>query len=138
MSNNTLTGSCLCGAVKYSVTGEEKRFYHCHCSRCRKVTGTGHASNLFVEGQLTWLAGEELLSSYMPPGAQRFKNSFCKVCGSRMPRFDEASGTVFIPAGSLDDEPSMQPQASIFCGSRTGWSCTDNEIPGFEEYRTDL
>jgi hypothetical protein len=133
----TLSGSCLCGAVKYEANGEETRFYHCHCGRCRKATGTGHASNLFLEGSLKWLSGEEMLTSYIPPGATRFKNRFCKVCGSRMPRFDEAYGTVFVPAGSLDDEPSIKPQAGIFCGSRADWSCGDDEIPGFEEYRTD-
>ena len=44
LSQTTLKGSCLCGAVKYEVTGEPKRFYHCHCSRCRKATGTGMRS----------------------------------------------------------------------------------------------
>jgi hypothetical protein len=48
MAQSTLKGSCLCGVVKYEVTGEPSRFYHCHCSRCRKVTGTGHASNMFL------------------------------------------------------------------------------------------
>jgi hypothetical protein len=60
MSQTTLKGSCLCGAVTYEASGEPKRFYHCHCSRCRKATGTGHASNLFLQpGTLRWLSGEE-------------------------------------------------------------------------------
>jgi len=60
MSRDILRGSCLCGAVQYQVTGEAKRFYHCHCSRCRKPTGTGHASNLSLQpGALKWLSGEE-------------------------------------------------------------------------------
>lgn len=137
MSNITLSGSCLCGQVTYTATGEETRFYHCHCSRCRKVSGTGHASNLFIEGTLTWLSGQEQLSSYMPPDAQRFRNQFCRHCGSRMPRFDEAYGTVFIPAGSLDEEPLMQPQARIFCGSRATWSCSDADLPEFHQYRVE-
>lgn len=49
MTQATLTGSCLCGAVKYEATGVATRFLHCHCSRCRKATGTGHASNLFLQ-----------------------------------------------------------------------------------------
>ena len=49
MTQATLTGSCLCGAVKYAATGVATRFLHCHCSRCRKATGTGHASNLFLQ-----------------------------------------------------------------------------------------
>lgn len=47
----TLMGSCLCGSVEYEVTGEAQRFYHCHCQRCRKATGKGHASNLLMTPQ---------------------------------------------------------------------------------------
>jgi hypothetical protein len=61
-----LSGSCLCGSVRYQISGKAVRFYHCHCRRCRKATGTGHASNLLVTplASLTWLAGEELLRRY--------------------------------------------------------------------------
>ena len=137
MTRITLSGSCLCGEVSYTATGKETRFYHCHCSRCRKVSGTGHASNLFIEGTLEWLSGQGLLSSYMPPGAKRFRNQFCSNCGSRMPRLDETFGIVFIPAGTLDDEPALQPQARIFCGSRAAWSCDGAELPRFQEYRVE-
>lgn len=137
MSSITLTGSCLCGAVTYRASGNESRFYHCHCGRCRKVSGAGHASNLFLQGTLTWLSGQELLSSYLPPGAKRFRNQFCRTCGSRMPRFDADHGMVFIPAGSLDGEPVMQPQARIFYGSRAAWSCGPGELPEFHEYRVE-
>src|SRR5579872_3569687 len=105
MGHLTLTGSCLCGAVNYEVVGEAKRFYHCHCSRCRKATGTGHASNLFLQpAALTWLTGSENIRRFKVPEAQRFANHFCGTCGGRLPRQPENSDTVFIPAGSLDDE----------------------------------
>jgi len=67
-------GSCLCGSVKYQVTGETKRFYHCHCLRCRKATGTGHASNLLMTPQtsITWLQGEDMLKRYKVPDAESF------------------------------------------------------------------
>lgn len=131
---STLSGSCLCGAVRYTVSGEAQRFYHCHCSRCRKVSGTGHASNLFVQGTLTWNSGEELIRTFKLPEAARFANSFCEVCGSRMPRFIEKVGMVFIPAGSLEDEPDLRPQARIFLDSRAKWSCDELVLPGFEQY----
>jgi hypothetical protein len=124
----------LCGGVRYTVSGEAQRFYHCHCSRCRKVSGTGHASNLFVQGTLTWHSGEELIRTFKLPEAARFANSFCEVCGSRMPRFIEKVGMVFIPAGSLEDEPDLRPQARIFLDSRTQWSCDEAVLPGFEQY----
>ena len=131
---STLSGSCLCGAVRYTVSGEAQRFYHCHCSRCRKASGTGHASNLFVQGSLTWNSGEELVRTFKLPEAARFANSFCEVCGSRMPRFIEKLGMVFIPAGSLEDEPDMRPQARIFLDSRAKWSCDESALPWFEQY----
>src|SRR5690606_18208874 len=103
MATETLAGSCLCGSVRYTAIGEITRFYHCHCSRCRKATGTGHASNMFLKGSLSWESGEDQVASYKVPEAERFMNSFCKNCGSRVPRFVEKFGVVMIPAGSLDN-----------------------------------
>lgn len=134
MSARSLTGGCLCGAVRYTATGEAQRFFHCHCSRCRKVSGSGHSSNLFVKGSLAWDSGEELVRRFKPPQAERFTNAFCVQCGSRVPRFIEQSGTVLIPAGSLDEEPDIKPQARIFLGSRVAWSCDGSTLPGFDEY----
>jgi len=134
MTTQSLSGSCLCGAVRYTVTGEAQRFYHCHCSRCRKATGTGHASNLFLKGTLEWESGEELIKSFKVPGAERFTNIFCETCGGRVPRFIEKIGVVFIPAGSLDDEPGLGPQAHIFRGSSAAWSCGAVDLPDFDEY----
>ena len=135
MSQTTLKGSCLCGAVTYEVTGEPNRFVHCHCSRCRKATGTGHASNLFLQpGTLKWLSGEEQIRAYKVPEAKRFTNQFCATCGSRVPRQAKDTDIVMIPGGSLDDEVPIKPQARIFSGSRAGWSCTDDGLPAYPEY----
>ncbi len=134
MAEQVLHGGCLCGAVRYTASGTAARFYHCHCSRCRKATGTGHATNLFVDGTLDWVSGEDRLVDFRLPTAARFSNRFCATCGSRLPRFIEQLGMVFIPAGSLDDEPPMAPQAHIFVGSRAGWSCSAEELPEFSDY----
>ena len=134
MAQFTVKGSCLCGAVKYEIRGEPKRFYHCHCSRCRKVTGTGHASNMFFQpAVLNWLSGEEHVRTFKVPEAKRFTNSFCTTCGSRLPRQAKDSDVVLIPAGSLDNDPPIKPQARIFSGSRVSWSCTDDELPVYPE-----
>jgi len=75
-----------------------------------------------------------MLKSYKLPEAERFTNTFCQTCGSRMPRFLEDYGMAFIPAGSLDDAPDIGPQARIFTGSRTDWSCDSAELTEFHEY----
>ncbi len=136
MSEQTLKGSCLCGGVTYTVIGEPQRFYHCHCGRCRKATGTGHATNVFVAGKLTWDSGEQMIASYKVPEAARFTNRFCTTCGARLPRYIEDLGAVFIPAGSLDTEPVLKPQARIFMGSSTTWSCGAAALPEFDAQPT--
>ena len=130
-----IQGSCLCGAIRYEVRGQAKRFYHCHCSRCRKVSGTGHASNLFVtpKTSIAWTSGESLLKCYKLPDAERFYNCFCERCGSRMPRVIPELDAVLIPAGSLDTPSPLPPQARIFWDSRAEWSCTD-DLPVYSEY----
>ena len=136
MPQETLKGGCLCGAVQYEISGEIQRFSHCHCRRCRKATGTGHASNVLVspESSLTWSAGEQLLKRYKVPEAQRFYNCFCSQCGSPLPRTVPELDAVLIPAGSLDTEPSVQPGGRIFWDSRVSWSCSDEALPVFSEY----
>ena len=115
MSSVNVNGSCLCGAVSYQVTGEAVRFYHCHCKRCRKATGTGHASNLLMAPQtsISWLKGEEMLARYKVPEAERFYNCFCTQCGGPMPRVVPELDAVLIPAGSLDSDSPIPPQGRI-------------------------
>ena len=135
MTQQTLTGSCLCGALQYSIEGEPTRFFHCHCSRCRKSTGTGHASNVFVSGgSLQWTGDTGLIGSYKVPDAERFVRTFCTACGGPLPKDIPDMDLVMIPAGTLDNEPNITPQARIFQDSKTDWSCCGDEIPCFENY----
>jgi hypothetical protein len=138
MSQTTLTGSCLCGAVQYEVSGDATRFYHCHCQRCRKASGTGHATNLMLRpGRVRWVKGEELLGRFKVPEAERFATCFCRNCGSPLPRVVPELELVVIPAGSLDSQPPGEPQARIFWDSRAGWSCAAGGLPVFAEYPPD-
>ncbi len=131
-----LKGSCLCGAVRYEVEGDQKKFYHCHCARCRKASGTGHASNVLVmkPSRAEFVQGDEHLSRYKLPDAKWFSMTFCRQCGSRMPNISPERGLAVIPAGSLDNDPGIAPEARIFLGSKASWSCDENVPPGFDEY----
>ena len=134
MTQAAFQGSCLCGSVRYEINGEALRFYHCHCTRCRKATGTGHASNMMIKpGSIKWIQGEELIRYYKVPEAKRFTNCFCAHCGGRLPRYVKETDMIIIPAGSLDGEPPIRPQARIFWGSRADWSCGDG-LPVYPEY----
>ena len=114
MSNITLAGSCLCGAVRYEATGEETRFYHCHCSRCRKATGTGHASNLFLQGSLEWLAGENLLTSYVPPGARDSKIVSAKFVAAACPDLTRPTVRFLSPQDHWMTSRQFNPRRVFF------------------------
>ena len=139
MSQVTLNGSCLCGAVQYEVTGDPQRFYHCHCSRCRKSSGTGHASNIMMtSATLVFSHGESRLKQFKLPEAKRFSRQFCTECGSPVVRFVPELNAVVIPAGSLDDSVPIKPQARIYWDSRTDWTCDGDTLPRFPEGPPDL
>ena len=135
MSDLELSGSCLCGSVVYTLQGDARRFYHCHCERCRKSTGSAHASNIIAKlTALKWTAGEQLTRRYRVPEAERFAVVFCTQCGSPLPRVSADGQVVVVPAGSLDHEPDIVPEARIFSESMAKWSCDDSELPCHATY----
>ena len=135
MSSSEFRGSCLCGAVAYEIIGTPFDFFHCHCLRCRKANGTGHASNILVKpDSAKWTAGEDNLGGFKVPDAQRFRTSFCATCGSPLPRVAPDLSIAVIPAGSLDTDPPIKPTGRIFWDSRTDWSCEAGGVPAWSEY----
>jgi hypothetical protein len=126
------TGSCLCGTVKFELEGEFKKFFLCHCSRCRKSSGSAHCANLFAPGaQLTWLKGEDKLSFYRHEDTH-FARMFCSVCGSNVPIDAKSRGLVVVPAGCLDTDVDITPQAHIFMDSKGNWDQRLVDVPAFD------
>lgn len=127
-----LQGTCVCQGVSYRTKGEVKAFYLCHCSRCRKVTGSAHGANLFVKvEEHAWLKGEELLTHFQLDGT-RFARTFCSRCSTALPNF-RLEGLAVIPAGSLDVELEAKPQGHIFCASRANWDDGFAGVTSFAE-----
>jgi hypothetical protein len=134
MSENTVTGSCLCRKVSYEITGNLGVFQYCHCSRCRKFTGSAHAANLFVApGDFHWLAGEEYVGRYDPQETRYFATAFCNNCGSSLPWLSKSGKVVIVPAGTLDEDPGIRPDKNIFCASRPAWYTSAAELPEHDE-----
>ena len=79
-------GSCICGEVVFEVDGPFDHFLSCHCSRCRKATGTAHSCEVIVKASaVRWLRGEGSVARFDLPQARSFATAFCKQCGSPMP-----------------------------------------------------
>ena len=132
-----INGTCLCNAVAFESTGEPLVCRHCHCSRCRKARSAAHASNLVVPiGGFRFTRGDDRLRSYKVPDARYFTQVFCDICGSAMPRVDEARGFVVIAMGALDTDPGVRPRNHIFVGSKAPWFEITDTLPQFEEQET--
>jgi hypothetical protein len=134
-----LTGSCLCGGVRFEVTPPFRRANYCHCSRCRKHSG----SNALAQGRVPrerfrLVAGKELVRVFRPPRGGAVK-AFCAVCGSSLfggtwPEGPEVS----VRLGTLDGDPGIRPQYRSFVGSKAAWDeLPDDGLPRYAAANVD-
>lgn len=126
---DSITGACLCCAVAYAADGPFTLFQYCHCSRCRRFTGSAHGANLFCPpSQFRWTRGEENVQRYALPEAKHFATAFCKTCGSSMPWTNQTNTMVIIPAGTVDGDIPKRPAANIMWASRAPWYVPSSEL----------
>jgi hypothetical protein len=127
------TGGCLCGGVTYEVRGALLRASHCHCSRCRRHSGTAVCTQGRVKReQFTLASGGDLLRAYRTPG--HASKVFCTVCGSSLFGGDWPDGDeVSIRLGSFDGDPGIRPQYHTFVDSRAVWDEITDGLPQYAE-----
>jgi hypothetical protein len=128
-----LHGSCLCGGVRYEISGALTTPLYCHCSMCRKAHGTAFRSRAGVRAaDFKWVQGEELVRYYeSSPGTHR---GFCSVCGSPLlSRFDNRPEVFGLPLGALDDDPGVKPQYHVHVASKAPWFDITDSLPQYPE-----
>ncbi len=129
-----MKGSCLCGCVEYEIEAPFKGFQFCHCSRCRKFSGSMHSANIFVPlPQFRWIKGSEYVGKYDFPQAKYLTTAFCNKCGSSLPWEVKGGKNIIVPAGTLDEDPGIKPEQSIFWDSRASWCVETSELPKYQE-----
>lgn len=127
------SGSCLCGEVTFEIDGDFESFYLCHCKYCQKDTGSAHASNLFSSiANLVWQSGQDKIKTYELPSTRHIK-SFCSNCGSAVPSLQMNDKLLVVPAGSLNQDISIKPNAHIFTSSRANWEYGLENIKSYEQ-----
>jgi len=135
--DGVVSGGCLCGAVSYEFTSLPKFVMNCHCSRCRKVRGAAHATNVFVPIEnFAWNQGEDQVVNYDHAEAERFGNAFCKTCGSCVPRTSGNTGVMNVPVGGLDSPPGAEPKGHIYVDSKAPWFEITGPLPQWSEMPT--
>ena len=114
-------GSCLCGAVRYEITGELGPIMLYHCSKCRKASGSAfNAVSAVSVRNYHLLSGQEAIAKYeSSPG---IRLAFCRLCGSSLfSERDSMPDLLRVRIGTLDTPVGTKPAAHIFVGSKADW-----------------
>lgn len=132
-----IRGSCLCGAVRFEMDRAVGPFELCHCSRCRKCSGSAFVAGLGVRrDEFRWLSGRELIKSFEAPileSPPAYRVCFCGTCGSPVPDTDGDSEWLEIPAGLLDDDPELRPDKHIFVDVKSKWFAITDHLPQLDK-----
>jgi hypothetical protein len=131
----SLTGTCLCGAVRYESSADPVFSGHCYCADCQKETGGGHLTIAAVPDGAVKFTGT--VNTFTKPGGttgQPIERSFCAKCGSTLfSRLESMPGITMLRAGTLDNPSKIAPSMSIFVSRAQAWDPPSASIPGFPE-----
>ena len=117
----SMRGGCNCGAVAFEINADVADVFVCHCSICRRFTGSnGIAVVLIDNNAFRWLRGEDHIATWKKPGAD-WQCWFCRECGSPLPGANDPSRT-FVPAGSITEGgEGLRVAHHIWVGSKAAW-----------------
>jgi hypothetical protein len=125
-----LAGKCLCGAVQYAVADEFLYAAICHCSDCRRTTGSAFKPFAGIECEkLTVTQGPDKVMIY---GDESGNDTHCKLCGSLLYSVVRAGAFVHVAMGTLIDGPTIRPTKHIFVGSKAPWFTITDGLPQYE------
>jgi hypothetical protein len=132
-----LRGECLCRAVAYEVVDAFEYALNCHCSNCRRATGSAFKPFAGIERDRLRLArGDHDLLIYGETSGTSPHDVHCKRCGSLLWSVVRAGAFVHVAMGTLVDPPSIRPQAHIFVGSRAPWHEIADKLPQYVAHVT--
>jgi len=133
VEGESLDGGCLCGAIRYRISGPSLFVSQCCCKDCQKATGTGHTTIIGIHNSQLKLEGSP--ASFTNAGATGGKvtRHFCGTCAGRLYTSGDLPGEVImVQAGSLDDPGAISPESVIYVKDAIAWDRFDPALPTFE------
>lgn len=116
-----MNGECLCGEVSFQIDGDLPNLYQCHCSLCRKVTGSSANAATFVDSDnFRWVSGQDKISSFQKPTG--YRSDFCSNCGSPVPNQLRGMELMWVPAGLLDGPLDSAVSVHLHLDSAANWA----------------
>lgn len=139
----TMRGECLCGQVRFELSGGARALYQCHCSLCRKQGGSlSNTATLVAADEFRWLAGAALIRSWVKDSG--FRSDFCSHCGSPLPNPLRGLPYYWVPAGLLAADAPLTLRAQLCVASKAAYDplaapgVRHDALPGFDELLASL
>jgi hypothetical protein len=127
----TITGSCLCGGLRFEATGEPLFQGFCQCLDCRKV-GAGSYPAMGFPSDAVKVSGESRSYGKKGDSGKMIYRNFCPTCGGMaFDRGDAFPGLTIVNAALLDDPEAFKPQNVIFNRSALSWNYMHPGLPTF-------
>ena len=126
-----MSGGCLCGGVRYRVTGACREIINCHCENCRRTHGHFAAYTSVRQSDLEFIH-QHTLQWYHDESPDTYRG-FCNGCGASL--FWDARdgrGKISIAAGSLDDSHGLKTIGHIYVSEAGKYYAIDDTLPRFE------
>ena len=134
MTDRILAGKCFCGAVQYEVADAFLYAMNCHCSNCRRTTGSAFKPFAGIEREK--LAVTQGADGQLIYGGDKAHDAHCGKCGSLLYSTVRDGAYVHVAMGSLVDSPSIRPTHHIFVGSKAPWFTITDDLPQYEGHAT--
>lgn len=127
------TGSCVCGAVTYTVNSEPLGTGQCHCKDCQRASGTGHMSLAFFPADKVTIQGKTSEYASTADSGNINTRSFCPKCGGRLfGRNSARAGIIAVAVGSADDNSWFKPQRIVYCKDQPDWDLMETDVARFD------
>lgn len=126
-----MKGSCLCGNVEFEVDGEIFNIYQCHCSLCKKQSGsTSNSATIVGKDKLRFLMGSDSINSWVKESG--FRSDFCSKCGSPVPNPLRGLDLYWVPVGLLPVSLKATVVAHLCISTISGWHLVDPSVAQFQ------
>ena len=131
-------GGCLCGAVRYRISGLPDWAAHCHCRSCQKAIGAAFATWCAADADAFEVTAGSITIYQSSPGVER---GFCAACGTSLTYVAKGTwsgqdwtGQVWFVGPTLDDPSIIEPKSHVYVSHRQPWVQLDDGLPLHEEF----
>ena len=132
------TGGCLCGEIRYEVIVAPENEIYCHCSDCRRASGTANHPGIGVPNEGFRLTrGEPKIFTVKADSGRDLPRAFCGTCGTGLYSILNRRPSVSIKAGTLDEPSQFRPDIEIWTSSKVEWADLPGDLKSYPEGLTD-